>query len=65
MLFPVLFLFAALLPVDESGFQQLVAAHRGKVVVYDFWATWCDSCRAELPQLVKLQAKLRARGLNW
>jgi thiol-disulfide isomerase/thioredoxin len=34
------------------------------VVLYDFWATWCDSCRAELPQLVRLEAKLRSQGFE-
>jgi thiol-disulfide isomerase/thioredoxin len=50
--------------VDEAGFQQLVHSHKGKVVVYDFWATYCEPCREELPQLVKLEAKLRARGFE-
>ncbi|MGD0438794.1 MAG: redoxin domain-containing protein [Bryobacteraceae bacterium] len=59
-------LFAAdpLIPVDEAGFQKLVGSHKGKVVVYDFWATWCAPCRAELPQLVKLEAKLRSQGVE-
>ncbi len=62
-------LFAAgslvpLLPIDETGFQKLVDSHKGKVVVYDFWATWCAPCRAELPQLALLQDKLRARGVE-
>jgi thiol-disulfide isomerase/thioredoxin len=57
-------LFAALVPVDESAFQKLVSDHKGKVVLYDFWATWCDSCRAELPQLVRLEAKLRGQGFE-
>src|SRR5205085_7144414 len=32
---------SALAPIDESGFQRLVASNKGKVVVYDFWATYC------------------------
>lgn len=57
--------FAASLPtIDEAGFQKLVASHKGKVVMYDFWATWCDSCRAELPHLVQLAAKLRPQGFE-
>jgi len=53
-----------LVPVNEAGFQKLVEAHKGKVVLYDFWATWCDGCRAELPDLVRLDAKLRAQGFE-
>lgn len=56
--------FCALNAVDENSFQKLVASHKGKVVIYDFWATWCDGCRAELPKLVELQAKLRAQGFE-
>jgi len=54
----------ALTPVDESAFQKLVESHKGKVVVYDFWATWCVGCRAELPKLVALEAKLRGQGFE-
>jgi thiol-disulfide isomerase/thioredoxin len=53
-----------LVPINEAGFQKLVASHKGKVVLYDFWATWCAPCRAELPQLVKLEAKLRSQGVE-
>jgi thiol-disulfide isomerase/thioredoxin len=51
-----------LTPVDETGFQKLVQSNKGKVVIYDFWATWCAACRAELPELIKLEKKLRASG---
>ena len=44
--------FGALAPVDEAGFQKLVESRKGKVVLYEFWATWCAPCRAEMPQLL-------------
>ena len=53
-----------LVPINEAGFQKLVDSHKGKVVLYDFWATWCAPCRAEMPQLILLEDKLRSRGLQ-
>jgi thiol-disulfide isomerase/thioredoxin len=54
---------ATLVPLDETAFQRALEQNKGKVVLFDFWATWCEPCRAELPQLVKLERKLRDRGL--
>lgn len=36
---------------------------RGKIVVLDFWATWCPPCRAELPTINKLAGQLRDRNV--
>ena len=51
-------------PVDEASYPRMVSGYKGKVLLVDFWATWCVPCRAELPQLAKLQAKLKAKGLE-
>jgi thiol-disulfide isomerase/thioredoxin len=37
---------------------------KGKVVLLNFWATWCAPCRAEMPDLVKLQNEYRSKGLQ-
>ena len=63
LLLPV-FGTSALPTLDEAAFQNLVAAHKGKVTLYDFWATYCEPCRAELPRLIRLEAKLRSQGFE-
>jgi peroxiredoxin len=46
-----------------DGREVNSADFAGKVVVLDFWATWCPPCRAEIPGLVALQEKLGKAGL--
>jgi cytochrome c biogenesis protein CcmG/thiol:disulfide interchange protein DsbE len=47
-----------------SGEQLQLSSYRGKVVLLDFWATWCDPCREETPHLVELQNKFGSQGLQ-
>jgi thiol-disulfide isomerase/thioredoxin len=56
-------LFAVGLP-DATGAQQLIGQWRGKVVLVNFWATWCVPCRAEMPEFVVVQRELGERGLQ-
>jgi thiol-disulfide isomerase/thioredoxin len=51
-------------PVDQAGYQKLLASNKGSVLVVDFWATWCVPCRAEMPQLAKLHQKYGACGVK-
>src|SRR6476619_4372452 len=41
-----------------------LSEYRGKVLVMDFWATWCHPCRLETPQLARLAKENRDRGLE-
>lgn len=49
--------------LDAKGLAAAVARDRGKVVVLNFWATWCVPCREEFPDLVKLEKAYRDRGV--
>ncbi len=46
-----------------GGDRMRLADQRGKVLLVDFWATWCRPCQASTPILVRLANRYRARGL--
>jgi thiol-disulfide isomerase/thioredoxin len=48
----------------ENKQRAKVSDYLGKVVLVDFYATWCEPCRAETPHLVKLQQQYAAQGLQ-
>lgn len=48
---------------DMNGESVNLSAYKGKVIVLDFWATWCGPCKIEIPGFVELQDKYRDDGL--
>lgn len=59
---------SAELPAADIAFETLeggtasISDYRGKVVLLNFWGTWCPPCRKEIPELVTLQKALSAAG---
>lgn len=53
---------AALSGRTLDGKTVSLSDYKGKVVLVDFWATWCDPCKAEIPELIKLHDNLGSKG---
>ncbi|HEX8251153.1 MAG TPA: TlpA disulfide reductase family protein [Pyrinomonadaceae bacterium] len=49
---------------DLKGKIVRIENYKGKIVVLNFWATWCPPCRAEIPELIKWQKKYENQGLQ-
>ena len=57
-------LLALTLP-DAAGEQATLAQWKGKVLVVNFWATWCEPCKEEMPRFIKLQEEFGPKGLQF
>lgn len=49
---------------DLNDKDVTLADYKGKVVLVNFWATWCDPCRVEIPWLIEMQDKYGPRGFT-
>jgi len=49
---------------DSAGTPIHLSAYKGKVVLLDFWATWCTGCKIEIPWYVEFQDKYKSSGLS-
>lgn len=50
---------------DPAGTLQQMSQWRGKVLVVNFWATWCAPCRQEIPALIQVQHKHASNGVQF
>src|SRR5258708_7534417 len=50
--------------IDLAGYRQLLAKYRGKPLVVNFWATWCEPCRDEYPMIVDLAREFKPQGVS-
>lgn len=49
---------------DAQGQSVSLSDYRGKVIILDFWATWCPPCRQEIPHFIELQKQYGGQGLQ-
>ena len=49
---------------DLEGKELSLAQYKGKVVLVNFWATWCEPCLVEIPWLIEMQQKYAAQGFT-
>jgi thiol-disulfide isomerase/thioredoxin len=50
--------------IDLAGYRQLLAKYKGKPLVVNFWATWCEPCREEYPMIVELAKEFKPQGIS-
>src|SRR5881628_3231950 len=49
---------------NSKGAAVSLAKYKGKVVLLDFWATWCTGCKVEIPWYMEFEKKYKRRGLT-
>ena len=52
-------------PIDANALKTILSEQRERPLLVNFWATWCDPCREEFPDLVKIDAEYRPRSMDF
>jgi thiol-disulfide isomerase/thioredoxin len=55
---------AGIADLNEDGWRAVQARHHRRILLVNFWATWCEPCREEFPALVRLHNTYRGKGLS-
>ena len=50
--------------VDSTGTPITLSKYKGRVVLLDFWATWCTGCKVEIPWFIEWEQKYKSQGLT-
>jgi thiol-disulfide isomerase/thioredoxin len=48
----------------SAKFSEIISSSKAKVVLVNFWATWCEACMVEMPSLIQLRAAYKDKGLE-
>lgn len=51
-------------PINEQGLRQLIHERAGRILLLNFWATWCKPCIEEFPELIRLQQTYRDSSVD-
>src|SRR5215510_3305954 len=52
-------------PIDTDALKKILTDLRDRPLLINFWATWCDPCRDEFPDLVKIDSEYRPKSLEF
>ena len=52
-------------PIDTDALKNILSEQRERPLLINFWATWCDPCRDEFPDLVKIDSEYRPRSMDF
>ncbi len=50
-------------PIDRMRLKRILSENKGRVILFNFWATWCSPCRDEFPELMRIYGTYREKGL--